>query len=129
LRAEQDSIAAVIRAGSIAGSRTAVLAPPAAGGPAGLAALGADGTLVLALRDLPPTAGAQVYQAWVIVPGSAPAPTGSFQVGDTGVGSITVAAVPVAPAVVVAITREPGPGATTPTLPILASGTATTPPN
>ncbi len=129
LRSEQELLAAVIRAGSIAGSRTAVLAPAEAGGPAGLAALGADGTLVLAMRDLPRTSGSQVYQAWVIVPGSAPAPTGSFQVGDEHVGSLTATAAPVAPAAVVAITREPGPGATTPTLPILASGTATAPTN
>jgi anti-sigma-K factor RskA len=128
LRTGQDALAAVVRAGGTPGSLTAVVAAPQAGGPLGLAALTADGTLVLAMRDLPPTAGAQVYQAWVIVPGGTPAPTGSFQVGDAGTGAIAAAA-PVAPGAVVAITLEPGPGATTPTLPILASGKAPTPTN
>lgn len=129
LRTEQDSLAAVVRAGATPGSLTAVLtAPQASGpyGPVGLAALTADGTLVLAMRDLPRTTGAEVYQAWVIVPGSAPAPTGWFRVGDAGVGSIPAVAAPVAHGAVVAITLEPGPGATTPTLPILVSGTTST---
>jgi hypothetical protein len=132
LRTEQDSVAAVIHAGGIAGSVTAMLtAPQASGpyGPTGLAAVTRTGTLVLAMRDLRPTTGAQVYQAWVIVPGSAPVPTGSFRVGDAGVGSIPSASAPVAPGAVVAITLEPGAGATTPTLPILASGTTVTPAN
>lgn len=132
LRTEQDSVAAVIHAGGIAGSVTAMLtAPEASGpyGPTGLAAVTRTGTLVLAMRDLRPTTGAQVYQAWVILPGSAPVPTGSFGVGDAGVGSIPSASAPVGPGAVVAITLEPGPGATTPTLPILASGTTATPVN
>jgi anti-sigma-K factor RskA len=130
LRTDQDSVAAVIHAGGIAGSVTAMLtAPQASGpyGPTGLAAVTRTGTLVLAMRDLRPTTGAQVYQAWVILPGSAPVPTGSFRVGDAGVGSIPSASTPVRPGAVVAITLEPGPGATTPTLPILASGTTATP--
>jgi hypothetical protein len=126
LRTEQDSLAAVLRAGAAAGSLTAVLTAPQAGGPVGLAALSPDGTLVLAMRDLPCTTGAAVYQAWVIVPGSAPAPTGSFRVGESGVGSIPAAAAPVAPGAMIAITLERGPGATTPTLPILASGATPT---
>jgi hypothetical protein len=129
LRTGQDSLAAVVRAGAAPGSLTAVLTTPQAGGPVGLAALTADGTLVLAMRDLPRTTGAEVYQAWVIVPCSSPAPTGSFQVGDAGVGSIPAAATPVAPLAVIAITLEPGPGATTPTLPILASGATSRPTN
>lgn len=132
LRTEQDSVAAVIHAGGIAGSVTAMLtAPEASGpyGPTGLAAVTRTGTLVLAMRDLRPTTGAQVYQAWVILPGSAPVPTGSFGVGDAGVGSIPSASAPVGPGAVVAITLEPGPGATTPTLPILSSGTTATPVN
>ncbi len=132
LRSDQDSVAAVIHAGAIAGSVTAVLtAPQASGpyGPNGLAAVTRNGTLVLAIRDLRPTTGAQVYQAWVIVPGSAPVPTGSFRVGEAGVGAIPAATAPVRAGAVVAITLESGPGATTPTLPILASGTTATPVN
>ena len=130
LRTERDSVAAVVHAGAIGGSVTAMLtAPQASGpyGPTGLAAVTRTGTLVLAMRDLQPTTGAQVYQAWVILPGSAPVPTGSFRVGDAGVGSIPSASAPARPGAVVAITLEPGPGATTPTLPILASGTTATP--
>jgi anti-sigma-K factor RskA len=132
LRTEQDSVAAVIHAGAIAGSVTAMLtAPEASGpyGPTGLAAVTRTGSLVLAMRDLRPTTGDQVYQAWVIVPGSAPVPTGSFRVGDAGVGSIAAASAPFQPGAVVAVTLEAGPGATTPTLPILAAGTTATPTN
>jgi hypothetical protein len=132
LRTEQDSVAAVIHAGAIAGSVTAMLtAPEASGpyGPTGLAAVTRTGSLVLAMRDLRPTTGLQVYQAWVIVPGSAPVPTGSFRVGDAGVGSIAAASAPVGPGAVVAVTLESGPGATTPTLPILAAGTTAKPAN
>lgn len=131
-RSAQEGLAAVVRAGATPGSLIAVLAAPAASGPygpVGLAALSPGGTLTLAMRDMHPTTGGQVYQAWVIIAGSAPAPTGSFRVGDAGLGSITAASAPVAPGAVVAITLEPGPGATTPTLPILAMGTAPTPTN
>lgn len=125
LRTGQESLAAVVRAGALTGALTAILrAPGGAGGPSGLAALTPDGHLVLAMRDLPPTSGAHVYQAWVILPGSAPTPTGGFQVGEGGVGSIPATNAPRGPGAVVAITLESGPGATTPTLPILGSGTA-----
>ena len=132
LRAEQDSVAAVIHAGAISGSVTAMLtAPEASGpyGPTGLAAVTRTGSLVLAMRDLRPTAGDQVYQAWVIVPGSAPVPTGSFRVGESGTGSIAAAPAPVQVGAVVGLTLEAGPGATTPTLPMLAAGTTATPTN
>jgi hypothetical protein len=132
LRSEQDSVAAVIHAGAISGSVTAMLtAPEASGpyGPTGLAAVTRTGSLVMAMRDLRPTTGAQVYQAWVVVPGSGPVPTGSFRVGESGVGSIAAASAPFRPGAVVAVTLEPGPGATTPTLPILAAGTTATPAN
>ncbi len=129
-RTEQEALAAVVRAGATPGSLVAVLtAPEASGpyGPIGLAALTPNGSLTLAMHDLRPTSGAQVYQAWVIVGKAAPAPTGFFRVGDSGLGEIAAAPAPVAPGAVVAITLEPGPGATAPTLPILAAGTAPAP--
>ena len=63
----------------------------------------------------------------MIVGDAAPAPLGGFTVGDPGTGRLDSAGLPVEPGMTLALTREPGSGATTPTLPILAAGTAGTP--
>jgi hypothetical protein len=94
------------------------------GGPTGLAALGADGTLAIAVRGLAATSGPEVYEAWVIEGSGPPIPIGGFTVGSDGRGGLAIAARAAAPGSVIALTREPGPNATAPTLPIVASGPA-----
>jgi anti-sigma-K factor RskA len=119
--AYRDGVVAVFDTAAAPGGRLAVLTTPADGSAAGIAALGADGRVALALRNLDPTTGGEVYQAWLIGSTGAPVPVGSFSVGESGSGilSATAAATDVQ---VIALTREPGPGATTPTLPILVQG-------
>ena len=76
------------------------------------------------MRDLQPTTGSEVYEAWFIGSDGTPRPAGSFQVSRAGTGTLTSAVAGGEPGVVVALTRESGPGATTPTLPIVAKGSA-----
>jgi hypothetical protein len=116
------------------GSRIAVIAPaggpsgPAGSavptGPNGLAVIPSNGTGVLVMQGLGATEDGQVYEAWAIVGKAAPMPIGSFTVAGNGLGWLDLT-VPGGGDVILALTREPGPGATTPTLPIVASGAAT----
>jgi hypothetical protein len=93
-------------------------------GPNGLAVIPQSGPGILVMQGLGATDGSQVYEAWAIVGTAVPVPIGSFGVGINGFGWLTDLTVPAGGSVVVALTREPGPGATKPTLPIVASGTA-----
>ena len=120
-------VAAVLEAGSQPGAVTAVLAPTESGGPRGLAAVSSNGDVTMAMQDLVPTSGNEVYEGWAIVGEAAPVPLGGFTVGEGGTGRLDGAGVPAQPGMTVALTLEPGSGATTPTLPILAAGTAGTP--
>ena len=117
-------VAAVIDTGSQPGAVTAVLAPAETGGPRGLAAVGPDGTITMAVQDLTPTSGTEVYEGWAIVGDAAPVPLGGFTVGDGGTGRLDGTGVPAEPGMTLALTRERGPGAQTPTLPILTAGVA-----
>lgn len=125
LNAYRNGVVAVLDAAAQPDAQLALLADPNdPSGPSGLAALGGDGSVALVMRDLAPTSGAEVYEAWLITgPNAAPIPIGSFTVGSTRTATFTTNHVPFAGATV-ALTREPGPGATTPTLPIIAAGTA-----
>jgi len=105
------------------GSQTVLLAADN-GSASGLGVVGADGTVKLAMRGLAPTAGTQVYTAWSISGGGAPVPIGEFTVGSDGTATGTAHAPAPAAGVVVALTLEAHPGATTPTLPIVAKGVA-----
>jgi len=122
----QRDVAAVLETGSQPGAVTAVLAPTEGGGPRGLAAVGPDGTVTMAVQDLDPTSGSEVYEGWAIVGDAPPVPLGGFTVGDGGTGRLDGTGVPAEPGVTLALTREPGPGAQTPTLPILTAGVAGT---
>jgi anti-sigma-K factor RskA len=121
-------VAAVLDVAAQPGSVTAILAGTEPGGPRGLAAVAARGRVVLAVRDLPPTTGTQVYEAWVIVGDGGPVPIGSFTVRSGGFASLAADATPATVGAVLALTREPRHGATVPTLPIVASGIAVAPP-
>jgi anti-sigma factor RsiW len=124
LASYRDTVAAIETASAAAGTRPLLLAPGnGSAGPSGLAAFDASGRLLIAMRDLPPTSGSQVYEAWVIGADAKPVPAGSFVVGSGGTGTLAASVGDAQAFNVVALTREPGPGATTPTLPIIVQGT------
>jgi hypothetical protein len=128
-RSYADALARAVALAAQPGSRTVVLAAQAGqpvGAAGGIAVLPATGSGLLVAQGLAATNGSQVYEAWIIQGSAAPVPAGSFTVGGDGRG-VLGAVVPAAPgAVTVALTREPGPGATKPTLPILVSGASGT---
>jgi len=125
LEAYRNGVVQVLDAAARPGAQLAVLQDPSgAGGPSGLAALSADGSVAIAMRNLAPTSGSEVYEAWVIGADGVPVAIGGFQVGSSGAASFVATQAPVAAGVVVALTLEPGAGATTPTLPIRAAGMA-----
>jgi hypothetical protein len=123
-RSYQQSVAAVLDAAARPGSLTAVLAGEGGTG-AGLAAVDSSGNVALAIRNLAPTSGAAVYEAWVIAADGVPVPLGGFQVGQDGTASFHATGLPTASGILLALTLEPGPGATAPTLPIISKGVAT----
>jgi len=125
LAAYQRGFAAVIDVASRPGAQLAVLAASSPNSPAaGIAAVRPDGTVAVAMRGLAPTSGSRVYEAWLVAGNAAPVPIGSFRVGDGGSGTLLATNATPSPGVVVALTLELGPGATTPTLPLIASGAA-----
>jgi hypothetical protein len=124
LVAYRAAVAAVVDAASASGAQVAVLTSGSAGGPSGLAAVDPSGRLVIAMRDLPATTGSEVYEAWLIGSDGTPRPAGSFAVGSAGTGTLTSSVTTGETGVVVALTREPASGATTPTLPIVVKGSA-----
>lgn len=127
-RSYEQGVAAVLDVAARAGSQTAVLAPPAAGGPRGLAAVGPDGSVVMAMRDLPATSGSEVYEAWVILPGQDPLAIGGFTAGSAGTATFQSGATPARGGATLALTKEPAPGATKPSGTPVAAGIATAPP-
>ena len=124
-QAYEDSVAAVLQVAGQEGSLTAVLTPQGDVGPSGLAAVSASGAVTLAMRDLPATSGAQVYEAWVIGSDGVPVALGGFQVDAAGIASFSASGVPAQDGIVLALTLEPGPGATAPSSPPVSLGTAT----
>jgi anti-sigma-K factor RskA len=125
LEAYRTGVVEVLDQAAQPGAQLAVLTDPSgAGGPSGLAALAADGSLALVMRDLAPTSGSQVYEAWLIGADKVPVAIGDFTVGGSGSASFITTNPAVGEGVVVALTLEPRQGATTPTLPIIAVGTA-----
>ena len=122
-QAYQQAVTAVIDVAGQPGALTAVLTADGDTG-TGLAAVSADGHVTLAMQDLAPTSGSTVYTAWVIGGDNVPVDIGSFNVGRGGTASFSAAGVPATSGIVLALTREPGPGATTPTMPIISKGVA-----
>ncbi|MHB8674320.1 MAG: anti-sigma factor [Candidatus Limnocylindrales bacterium] len=121
--AYRQAVGQVLAVAAEPGSHTAFLSSRDDPGRVGLAAIAADGSVHVVMHGLAPTTGGHVYETWVIAGSAAPTPIGSFTVGPDGTGSLAVAG-PGAAGVTVALTLEPGPGATTPTLPIVSSGVA-----
>jgi hypothetical protein len=122
-RAYERGLSAVLDVAAEPGSQAAILTPEQGTGPNGLGAVSADGDVAIVMRGLAPTAGTEVYEAWVIAGDDAPRPLGGFTVGPTGTGTFLAGGAPAAQGVTLALTREPAPGATTPTAPILSLGT------
>lgn len=121
----RSGVVEVLRQASQPGAQLAVLVPPDGAGPSGLAAVAADGSVAIVMRDLTPTTGTQVYEAWLIAgENAAPVPIGGFAVGSSGSASFTTAHAPLGEGVVVALTLEDRPGAQTPKPPILVMGVA-----
>ena len=124
--AYQQGVASVLAVATQEGSAVAILSPADPGTTArGLAATSPEGTVVIAMHDLTPTSGSEVYEAWVIVGDAAPVPLGGFVVGGNGTGVFEGSTALAAPGAILALTREPGPGATTPTAPVLTVGSLT----
>ena len=125
LEAYRNGVVQVLDQAAQPGAQLAVLTAPAGtGGPSGLAAVAADGSVAMVMRDLTPTTGSQVYEAWLIAGKEAPVPIGGFTVGGNGFASFIAAHAALGEGVVVALTLEAHEGAQTPTLPIIALGTA-----
>ena len=128
LAAEQDyrtAVTQVIEVAGQPGSSLAVISGQGGDPARGLAAVDGQGTVVFAMRDLAPTARSEVYTAWSIAGDNAPVNIGEFTVESGGTGTLTTAAAVAAPGATLALTREPGRGATTPTMPIVAAGVVT----
>ncbi len=123
------AVATVISAAAQPGSRPVVLAPAEGSQASGIAAVRPDGSVVLAMRDLPPTAGTQVYETWVIVPDSAPVAVGGFTVDANGTAGFTTRPADAPPGATIAVTREPKAGNTAPEGPIVSAGVAAGPPS
>ena len=127
-QAYQRGVAAVLDIGTRSGAQTAFLA---AAKPelksTGVAAAAPDGTVVMALHDLAPTAGNQVYEAWVIVGQNAPVPLGGFTVAADGTGVLKTTTSLAQPGAVLALSLEPAPGATAPAGPVVSAGSLVAP--
>jgi hypothetical protein len=124
-QAYERQVAAVLDAAGRQDALTAVMRSDAADGPAGLAAVTSDGVMRIAMRDLAPTTGTEVYEAWLIAGEQAPVPLGEFRVDATGVGYLEAGGLPTEPGIVLALTREPNADATAPSTTPVSVGTAT----
>ena len=120
----EESVAAVLDVAGQPGSLTAILSAEGGGGPVGLAAVDAYGTVSMAMRDLPATTGDEVYEAWVIAADGVPVALGGFTVANDGIAYFEGIGLPTEPGIVLALTLEPAPGATVPGGPVVSSGTA-----
>jgi len=124
-QAYQRAVASVIDSARQPGALTAVMTTPTGDGPSGIAAVTADGRMRIAMRDLAPTTGEEVYEAWMIEPDAAPVAIGGFRVGRDGAGYLEASGVPPQSGIVLALTREPRPGMTAPSGDPVSVGTAT----
>lgn len=122
-QAYRAAVTAVLDAAAQPGAQSGFLAAADPGSQATGLVAASGGSVILAVQNLAPTTGAQVYEAWVIVGESAPVPLGGFEVGPGGTGIFRGSTALAASGAIVALTLEPARGATTPTLPVLTLGT------
>lgn len=126
-QAYQRAVASVLDTARQPGALTAVMSSPSGEGPTGFAAVGQDGSMRIAMRELAPTTGDEVYEAWMIEGANAPVAIGGFRVGADGSGYLEATGVPPQSGLVLALTREPRPGMTAPSGDPVSVGTATAP--
>ena len=77
----------------------------------------------MAVRDLAPTTGTQVYEAWVIGADGVPVPVGGVPVGESGMAFYTRPALSAEPGASWRSRSSPALGATAPSSPPVSSGT------
>jgi hypothetical protein len=121
------AVATVLQAANQPGAKVAVLAPAQGQEGSGLAAIQADGSVVLAMHELPASSGGEVYTTWVILPDKPPTSVGDFAVGSSGVQQFTSRPTEAPAGATIAITREPNAGNTAPQGPVVSAGVATAP--
>lgn len=121
------AVSSVISAAAQPGSQTVVLTPTENNQASGIAAIRPDGSVVLAMRNLPATQGTEVYETWVIVGSAAPVPVGDFRVGANGIATATTRPTQAPPGAIIAVSREPQPGSTAPVGPIVSTGVGLAP--
>ena len=121
------AVASVISAAAQPGSQTVVMTPTENNQASGIAAIRPDGSVVLAMHDLPATKGTEVYETWVIVGSAAPVPVGDFKVDANGIATVTTRPTQAPPGAIVAVSREPRPGSTAPVGPIVSTGVGVSP--
>jgi anti-sigma-K factor RskA len=126
-QAYQRAVASVLDTAQQSGALTAVMAAPSGEGATGLAAVARDGSMRIAMRELAPTTGDEVYEAWMIEGTNAPVALGGFRVGADGNGYLEATGIPPRSGLVLAVTREPRPGMTAPSGDPVSLGTATAP--
>jgi hypothetical protein len=124
----EGAVATVLQVAAQPGAKVVALKPGDNATASGIGAVAADGSVVLAMRDLAPTSGAQVYEAWVIVGDAAPLAVGGFAVGGTGTASFTTRPAATPAGAVIALTLEPNAGNTAPMGPVVSVGVAAAPP-
>ncbi len=125
-RGYEQQVALVLDAAQRPGSLVAVLRSEDGTGPAGIAAVTKDGVARIAMQHLAPTSGTEVYEAWVIGGDGVPVALGQLAVrAAAGDGYLEAAGLPTEPGIVLALTKEPGPGATAPSSAPISAGTAT----
>jgi Anti-sigma-K factor rskA/Putative zinc-finger len=124
-QAYQQQVAAVLDAAEQPGALTAVLRAADATGPSGFAAVTSEGIARIAMRDLAPVSGSEVYEAWVIAADGVPVALGELQLQPGGAGYLEAGGLPAESGIVLALTREPGPDSTTPSTAPISAGTAT----
>jgi len=124
----EGAVAAVVRAAGQPGAKTVILAAQQGQTANGIGAVAADGSVVMAMHDLAPTSGTEVYTAWVILPDTAPVSVGDFAVDASGTRAFTTKPTSTPAGATIAVTREPNPGNTAPQGPIVSAGVAAAPP-
>jgi hypothetical protein len=122
------AVAAVVQAAGQPGATTVVLTAAPGGTGSGIAAVAPNGSVVLAMRDLPATSGSQVYETWVIIEGQDPLAVGGFTVDSNGIAGFATRPAVTPPGATIALTLEPNAGNTAPMGPVVSSGVTTAPP-
>lgn len=122
------AVASVVAADGQPGARTVVLAAAKGSTASGIAAVAADGSVVLAMRGLAATSGHQVYEAWLIVGQQAPVAMGGFTVDSSGTAGFKTHPATTPTGAVIALTLEPNEGNTAPQGPVVSAGVASVPP-